>query len=136
MFSSALTDVNALPHLTQPGDTTASITERARAYLYSNCSQCHRQGGTSNVTLDFNITTADADMNVCNVTPSYNIATATFIVSPGNADDSSLYHRINCRQGVAGCTLDDPMPPLASSMVDTSGVMLLADYINKLIVCP
>lgn len=136
MFSSTVTDVNLLPHLTQPGDTTATITERARAYLYSNCSQCHRQGGTGNVALDFNITTADAEMNVCNVLPSYNIAMANFIVSPGNADDSSLYHRINCRERASGCTVDDQMPPLGSSVVDTSGVKLIAEYINRLSACP
>ena len=136
MFSSAISDVNSLPHLTQPDDITASITERARAYLYTNCSQCHRQGGTSNVALDFNITTPDADMNVCNVMPSYNIATANFIVSPGNADDSSLYHRINCRAAVTGCNVDDQMPPLGSSVVDSSGIKLIADYINQLSACP
>ncbi len=136
MFSNTVGDVNSLPHLTPPSDTTASPTERARAYLYTNCSQCHRQGGPTNVMLDFNITTADADMNVCKVTPNYNIATASFIVSPGNANDSSLYHRINCREGVSSCTADDQMPPLASTVVDTSGVKLLADYINNLSVCP
>lgn len=136
MFSTAVSDVASLPRLTQPGDTSASVTERARAYLYSNCSQCHRHGGTSNVALDFNISTAEADMNVCNVTPSYNIASANFIVSPADAVDSSLYHRMKCREGITGCTVDDQMPPLGSTVVDNSGVTLLADYINQLTGCP
>jgi uncharacterized repeat protein (TIGR03806 family) len=136
MFSSTVGDVSSLPRLTQPGDTSASITERARAYLYINCSQCHRQGGTSNVALDFNITTAEAGMNVCKVTPSYNIAASNFIVSPADADDSSLYHRMKCREGITGCTVDDQMPPLGSTVVDNSGMSLLADYIKQLIVCP
>ena len=135
MFSNVVSDVNSLPQLTQPDDTTASLTERARAYLYTNCSQCHQQGGPTNVMLDFNITTADTDMNVCNAAPSYTIASANFIVSPGIANDSTLYHRINCREGVSSCTVDDQMPPLGSTVVDTTGVKLIADYINGLNVC-
>lgn len=136
MFSNALNDVETLPKLTSPADTTASITERARSYLYSNCSQCHQQGGSTNVALDFNISTVDADMNVCNVIPTYNIGSVNYIVSPGNADDSSLYHRTRCREGVSGCSIDDQMPPLGSTVADASGTSLLADYINSLSVCP
>jgi len=136
IFSNALNDVETLPVLTTPGDVSASLRDRARAYLYSNCSHCHRQGGPTNVSLDFNISTADADMGVCNISPTYNIAGATYIVSPGNANDSSLYHRVRCREGVNGCSIDDQMPPLGSTVEDVSGSKLLADYIFSLSACP
>ncbi|MDJ0834447.1 MAG: PQQ-dependent sugar dehydrogenase [Gammaproteobacteria bacterium] len=136
MFSSQVTDQDSLPVLTDPADPDASIDNRARAYLYTNCSQCHRFGGPTNVTLDFNITTADADMNICEATPSYNIAAASYILAPGDASESTLYHRLNCREGVGGCMSGDEMPPLGSTVVDSAGVSLIETYINSLMTCP
>lgn len=133
----SLTDVpSALPRLTEPTNYLASLHDRARAYLYTNCAQCHRQGGPSNVSLDFNITTATADMNVCNVAPSYNISGANYILSPGNANDSTMYHRMNCRTGNVGCLADDQMPPIGSTIVDSAGATLLSNWINSLGSCP
>ena len=136
-FSTPLSDIPAnLPRLTAPSDLSANSRDRARAYLYTNCSQCHRQGGTTNVNLDFNITTADADMNICNITPIHQIGGAGAIITPGNASDSSLYLRMSCRDGVGTCRTEDKMPPLGSVLVDTSGVAIIAAWINSLSACP
>ena len=135
IFSQPLDDPAALPKLAEPTNTSASLQDRARAYLYTNCAQCHRQGGPTNVALEFNITTVNADMNVCNVAPSYNINGANYILSPGNASDSSLYHRMNCRTGNTDCYADDQMPPIGSAIVDSTGANLLSDWINSLSNC-
>lgn len=135
-FNAALSDVPAnLLQLTEPDDLTASIHDRARAYLYTNCSQCHRSGGPTNVSIDFNITTAVADMNVCNASPDYLIGAASAIMSPGDSANSSLYLRMNCREGVANCVPADTMPPLGSTLVDPQ-TQVVADWINSLSVCP
>ncbi len=136
MFSNELSDPDSLPVLTNPADLAASIDDRARAYLYTNCSQCHRFDGPTNVTLDFDITTADADMNICEETPSHNITAASYILAPGDANDSTLYHRLNCRDGVGSCVAGDAMPPLGSTLVDSAGVSLIESYINSLLTCP
>ena len=135
LFSPGVTDPDSLPVLTDPTEFSALIRDRARAYLYTNCSQCHRFGGPTNVTLDFNITTPDTDMNICELTPSYNIAGANHILSPGDANDSTLYHRLNCRESVDGCAAGDEMPPLGSTVVDSAGVSLIESYIQNLTTC-
>jgi len=136
-FTSPLGDVPAnLPTLTDPADSGASLHDRARAYLYTNCSQCHRAGGPVAISdMDFNITTADVDMNVCNVNPTYSIGGASSIMMPGNATDSTMYRRMTCRDDVNGCDPVDKMPPLGSVLVDP-GTQVVADWINSLSTCP
>ncbi|HEX5635444.1 MAG TPA: hypothetical protein VFY78_00015, partial [Gammaproteobacteria bacterium] len=135
MFTSSLASASSLPTLTVPTNTAASLHDRARAYLFTNCSQCHRPGGGTNVNIDFNITTADADMHICNVASNYPGSTSTRLV-PGNANASSIYHRMSCREGVGSCTVQDQMPPLGSTVVDTDGAALIAQWINSLSACP
>ena len=136
-FSTALSDVPTnLPRLTDPTDLTASDRDRARAYLYTNCSQCHRQGGSTPVSLDFNISTADSAMNICNITPTHQIGGATAILSPGNASNSSFYLRMACRDNVTGCAVEDKMPPLGSEQIDSTGLSVIAAWINGLSTCP
>ncbi len=137
LFTSVLPDIPAnLSKLTEPTDITATTHDRTRAYLYTNCSQCHRQGGPTNVSLDFNIDTADSNMNICNASPTHQIGGATGIMSPGNASNSSLYLRMNCRDGNAGCNNGDQMPPLGSAYVDANGANLISSWINSLSICP
>lgn len=137
MFSNALPDIPAnLPRLTDPSDLTASIHDRARAYLYTNCAQCHQQGGPTNASLDFHIDTLDTDMNICNATPTHQIEGATAIMTPGDAIDSSMYLRMNCRDGEPNCVSGDEMPPLGSALVDTDGALILSTWINSLLSCP
>ena len=75
-------------------------------------------------------------MNICNATPSYNVGSANYILAPGNAGDSTLYHRLGCREGVGSCVSGDEMPPLGSSVVDSAGIDLIESYINNLVTCP
>jgi len=139
-FSTALADIPAnLPRLTDPSDVMASDHDRARAYLYTNCSQCHRAGGPTNVNLDFNITTADAGMNACETAPTYAIGGATAILSTGNSNsnaaNSSMYLRMTCREGVGSCVAVDQMPPLGSVLVDPQ-TQVVGNWINSLSACP
>ncbi len=137
IFSNALPDIPAnLPRLTDPSDVSASIHDRARAYLYTNCAQCHQLGGPTNASLDFHIDTLDTDMNICNATPTHQIGGASAIMTPGNAADSSMYLRMNCREGELSCVLGDEMPPLGSVLVDTDGALILSTWINSLLACP
>jgi len=136
MFDSNVVDASNLDVLTHPADANTSIGDRARAYLYTNCSQCHRLGGPTNVALDFNITVPEADMNVCEAIPSYNISSAGYILSPGDANDSTLYHRLSCRDGIGNCVNGDQMPPLGSTVVDNTGISLIEKYIKNMVACP
>jgi mono/diheme cytochrome c family protein len=114
-----------------PADTTASLTNRARAYLHTNCSQCHRPGGPTPSTMDLRYTTALNATNACNVVPTagdLGIGANARLIAPGSAANSIIPNRANRRDG-------DGMPPLGSNRVDADGVALLTQWINSLTGC-
>jgi uncharacterized repeat protein (TIGR03806 family) len=103
---------------------------RARAYLHTNCANCHRPGGPATGDLDFRYTTALASTNACDITPTFgNLGLANArIIAPGSAASSVLVARVN-RVGT------DAMPPLARHQIDTAGVQLLTQWVNGLASC-
>jgi uncharacterized repeat protein (TIGR03806 family) len=120
----------SLPTMPDPTDTTASVANRARAYLHANCSQCHRPGsGIAQMDLRYSATFAAT--NTCNVSPqSGNLGlggTARLIV-PGNAALSIIPARMNRRDSNA-------MPPVGSNLIDTTGVAVITQWINSLPGC-
>jgi uncharacterized repeat protein (TIGR03806 family) len=126
----ALTQTPAqLPVIPDPSGS-AALGLRARAYLHSNCSYCHRPSGPAPSDLDFRYTTALASTNACDITPTMGnlgIANAR-IIAPGSAARSVAVARVN-RVGT------DAMPPLARHLIDAVGVQLLTDWVNGLANC-
>jgi uncharacterized repeat protein (TIGR03806 family) len=120
-FASALPD---------PYGSTGTLNDRARAWLHTNCSQCHRPGGGTPSNLDFRYTTTLANTNACNALPQagdLGIANAR-IIATGDAARSVVVARANRRDAQA-------MPPLASTIVDQAGVALLTSWVNALSTC-
>jgi uncharacterized repeat protein (TIGR03806 family) len=109
---------------------SAALGARARAYLHTNCSHCHRPSGPAPSDLDFRFTTALAVTNACDITPTLgNLGiTNARIIAPGSAARSVAVARVN-RLGT------DQMPPLARHKIDTAGVQLLTDWVNGLANC-
>ncbi|MDH3763876.1 MAG: PQQ-dependent sugar dehydrogenase, partial [Gammaproteobacteria bacterium] len=131
MFTSPLpAPVQNLPRLTAPSDTGASLPNRARAYLHTNCAQCHRPGGPTPSSMDLRYTTLLSDTNACDLPPlngDFGIASAR-LIAPGDASRSLLIVR-------AGRRDSHGMPPLGSELIDNSGIALLSDWINGLANC-
>ncbi|HEU5136081.1 MAG TPA: PQQ-dependent sugar dehydrogenase [Steroidobacteraceae bacterium] len=126
----ALTQAPAqLPVIPNPFGT-AALGLRARAYLHTNCANCHRPGGPAQGDLDFRYTTTLASTNACDITPTFgNLGlTNARIIAPGSAARSVAVARVN-RVGT------DAMPPLARHQIDTAGVQLLTDWVNGLAGC-
>jgi uncharacterized repeat protein (TIGR03806 family) len=131
MFASVFGNPNvqpALPDLTAAG---GSLDDRARAYLHTNCAQCHQPGGPTPVQIDLRYSTALAGTGTCGVQPQsgeLGIQNAA-IVAPGAPDRSVLLERI-IRRG-------DPaqMPPLATFLPDANGITLIRDWISSLVAC-
>jgi uncharacterized repeat protein (TIGR03806 family) len=124
MFANALTVQDAYP---DPSDATQSTPNRARAYLHTNCAQCHRPNGGTPVNLDLRYSTAMTATNTCNATPAsgdLGVAGAR-IIAPGDASKSLLYLRMSTRDA-------NQMPPVASHVVDTQGAALLQQWINAM----
>jgi uncharacterized repeat protein (TIGR03806 family) len=114
-----------------PTGTAGTLDERARAYLHTNCSQCHRPDGPTPSNMDLRYTTALADTNACDVVPGIDdlgIANAR-LIAPGAPERSIVPARMSSRGG------PESMPPLGSSLVDTDGVTLIRDWIESLAGC-
>ncbi len=126
-----LGDVSGLPTLTDPTDGSASLEDRARAYLHTNCAQCHQPGGPTPTNMDLRWTTALASTNTCDVDPGSGDLDFPDpkIIDPGDSANSMLVVRIS-RRDVHG------MPPIGTNLVDTDGVALLSSWINGLSGCP
>ena len=131
MFSSPLAgDPSTLAALTDPTDTSAPLTDRARAYLHTNCAGCHRPGGLAQGNLDLRFDTSLATTGACDVSPTLGdlgVANAR-IIAPGDADRSVLWLRMGVRDA-------DAMPPVGSNLVDTAGRTLIRDWLQSLNDC-
>jgi uncharacterized repeat protein (TIGR03806 family) len=127
-----IANATAVTPYPNPTGTAGTLGERARAYLHTNCSQCHRPGGPTTSTMDLRYSTALADTNACNAVPTLGdlgIADAR-LIAPGASARSVLPARMGLR-GVA-----DAMPPVGlGARVDTDGVRLIRDWINSLASC-
>jgi uncharacterized repeat protein (TIGR03806 family) len=130
LFSSALTVNQKAEKLFALNDTTATLAQRARSYLHSNCSSCHRPEGTTPVNIDLRYTTAFAATRTCNVQPAggdLGIANAR-LIAPGEPARSILLERMKLRDV-------NQMPPLASHIVDQAAVDVIGDWIGSLQSC-
>ncbi len=131
MFDTPLAgDPATLPAMPDPFDMSADRGDRARAYLHTNCAQCHQPNGPTSVDIDLRYTTALANTMACNVPPTagdlgINMAQ---LIAPGDAARSVLVARMDRRDV-------DGMPPLASNLVDAAGVTLVSDWVNGLVNC-
>ena len=105
---------------------SASLDEKIRSYLDSNCSSCHRLGGVSSVTMDLRFHTPLDLKNIIDLpTLSQSSDHRNLIVEPGNHQDSELWIRDQSEE-------EDKMPPLGRNLVDEEYVEALAEWIDGL----
>jgi len=111
-------------------DLNASVEIRARSYLHSNCSGCHRPGGPASQ-IDFRIQTDLQNTMACDVTPAngdLGINNAR-IIAVGDANRSVLIARMQSLDS------DTRMTPLATQVVDGQAVSVISEWINDLNGC-
>ena len=124
--------VAQLPAMPDPYGTAGTLAERARAWLHTNCSNCHRPGGGTPVAMDLRYTTSLAATGACEVVPSRTLGIANArLIAVGGTDPAS------CSMIVVrpNHTDADSMPPLQPRVVDTAGVALLTNWVNSLASC-
>ena len=131
MFTSPLPGpASGLAALSDPTDGSASVEDRARAYLHTNCAQCHRPGGPTPADMDLRYDTALGATNACDVAPlidDLGIANAR-LIAPGDSARSVIINRVSRRDSSG-------MPPTGSNEVDNDGVSLLTTWIDGLVNC-
>jgi uncharacterized repeat protein (TIGR03806 family) len=130
LFTADAGDPENLDQLPSPYDITAPLDERARAWLHTNCSQCHRSGGPTQAQIDFRYFVPLAGMNICNIEPGLGDLgiTNAMLLAPGDPDRSVIWERMRRRD-------EEAMPPLGSFIADDQGVELLSDWIVSLESC-
>ena len=115
-----------LAKLTNPHDAQAKLEDRARSYLHTNCSHCHRNGGGGSVS--FELTSgANLKPGVIDARPlrgDFGIPDARLIAA-GDPERSTLYFRM-AKFG------RDRMPHIGAETVDVQGLALMNDWIRSL----
>ena len=124
-FDAAIPDLNLLPRLAAATNALWSLEWRVRSYLDANCSACHRPGGTALGHWDarHHIPLSESGLILGSLVNSGG-SPDNRVVVPGSQAHSMLLQRISNRgQG--------QMPPLASTLVDNSGMELLKEWITE-----
>lgn len=131
LLTPAITDASAQPALPDPFGTSGTLSQRARAYLHTNCSQCHRPGTVAPTNLDFRYPRSLIETNACDATPrsgDLGLGVNARLIAPGSAANSLVVNRMNRRDTAA-------MPPVGSHTVDAAGVTLISQWIDGLTSC-
>lgn len=108
-------------------DTKASLEDRARSYLQSNCSHCHRKWGGGNAEFQLLNTLPVKDLGIVDTKPgqgTFDLKDPRILV-PGDPSRSMIYHRMTL-------TGLGRMPHIASNVVDEPAVKLIHDWIKEM----
>jgi uncharacterized repeat protein (TIGR03806 family) len=137
MFTTAIDTQLKNSKLYALSDDTATLQQRAKSYLHSNCAHCHQPGEIDNTaTMDLRFHTALADMNICDVVP---LRDSLGLTDPRIVDPNGSYDDINSVL-VLRMEMDAAsglrMPQLATEIVDTQAVDILKQWIVDLDSCP
>jgi putative heme-binding domain-containing protein len=113
--------------LVNPHDESASLDDRARSYLHSNCSHCHQFGAGGTADIDLRREMALKQTKALDVKPvqgTFDITEAR-ILAPGDPYRSVLYYRM-AKLGRGR------MPHIGSEIVDVRGLRLIHDWVRQL----
>lgn len=129
LFGDEQPDDSAVVALPDPhGD--ASLDDRARSYLHTNCAHCHRDGARADQEgLRFSFTEVDLEaVGVCR-TPASTGAGAgglDHVIVPGAPDESIIMFRME------SSSLSLLMPEWFTRTTDVAGVALVRDWIDAM----
>ena len=116
-----------LDPMDNPRDETASLDQRARSWIQSNCAHCHRVSGGAGVVSVLNKAVPNDRMKMIHFPPqkgNFGMGDAP-LIDPGNPYNSIFYYRIATKN--AG-----HMPMIGSKTIDQEGVQLVHDWIRSL----
>lgn len=113
--------------LASPHDETSNLDERARAYLHTNCANCHTGAGGGNAAINLSVNFPDEKRELFGVKPKhldFGLPDAQ-LVATGKPDSSVLLHRM----GMSG---PGQMPIIGRKVVDEKGVGLIREWISSM----
>ena len=110
-------------------DVTASLEDRARAYLDINCSHCHSPVGPADTSgLSLLPDASGAAMGECKLPIAAGAGTGNrrWGIRPGHPDDSILVYRMESDEA------DKMMPEIGRTTVHKEGAALIAEWVAAL----
>ncbi|MBL9174330.1 MAG: PQQ-dependent sugar dehydrogenase [Verrucomicrobiales bacterium] len=124
VFDNPVTSPESLPHLSAITDTAASVESRFKTYLEVNCAYCHLPGGLGRGVWDARFTTPLDESGIINgsVIDDLGVPGAR-VIRPGDPTASVMWKRV-AEMGA------DHMPPLGTSVLNTTGIALLEQFIQ------
>ena len=123
-FTTPVSSTNGLLAYAHATNTAATVDHRVRSYLGANCSSCHQPGGTGQGYWDARLHIPWAQAGLINgPLGSYLGNGANRVIRPGDVGRSMLHTRISALG-------PRHMPPLATSVLDTQSIALLAQWIS------
>lgn len=124
-FTTNVPDIHTLRALAHPADNSVSLEYRVRSYLAANCVQCHQPAAATPTLWDARITTPTVNAGLVNgALINSGDDTNNRVLVPANISNSMLFSRVSTRG-------PSQMPPIATSLVDTQGVALIAAWITN-----
>ena len=111
-------------HCSAIDDAGASLEDRVRSYIDSNCAHCHRPNGTGAL-WDARFDTPLASQGILNgeVRNNFGVENGK-VVLPGDPAKSMLHRRM------ASTSLAEQMPPMTRNVVDQAALDLIAEWIR------
>ena len=131
LFTVAPANPANLPRLASYDDLNASPESLARAYLHSNCSNCHQPNGPVISTMNLHYNVNFIAMNICGAPNNFGpVLGATQLFAPNNLTDSIIYQRMHT------AAMDMRMPPIGTAIEDIDGLGFIANWITSVATCP
>jgi uncharacterized repeat protein (TIGR03806 family) len=127
MFSPRVDDASIpmLPRSPAFGEVSAPLQDRARAWLDSNCSYCHRPGGV-NAGFDARFNTPFIEQGLVWTAVRDDLGNpGTVVIYPGDPVLSAAWQRSEAVGPIA-------MPPLAKALAEQPAVDLLGQWIERI----
>jgi uncharacterized repeat protein (TIGR03806 family) len=127
MFTTSIGPASQYASWPTPTDAAAgTLRDRARSYLATNCSMCHRPGAPAPGSMDFRYATPTSQTNVVNVRPTGgDLGLADpWRVRPFDRASSVLYLRMLRSDNLR-------MPPLAHNEADVAGSDVVGGWIDS-----
>ena len=126
LFTTSLEEATNYPAGVALDEATASLEQRMRSYLASNCSNCHNPASGLNTSFDLRFSTALNDTNLIYGDLLYDLGIAgAHVITPRSPETSILHERMDT-VGV------HRMPPIGRNLIHTEAVTTLNQWIMTL----
>jgi uncharacterized repeat protein (TIGR03806 family) len=111
---------------------SATVEQRARAYLHANCAFCHRPDALNFAFYDLRHDVPLAQTGLCNAAAMKGDAgvPGALVLKPARPAESVLWLRMKALPTLGR------MPPLASKIVDSDAMKVVGDWISSIAACP